>query len=460
MSSGWVLCIDFGTAFSKAAAAPRASWERFSPASVRPLMLDPAGAGNPFLLDSAVFVEAPHVLFGSAAIARADALAQEKRAALRSFKTLLSAGDLERALETVPPASIDPTRSFVLRDLIVLYLAYLQAAMVRGLAADRMLSQVDSFERRYAAPAWRGGDGARMHGAVAGLFAEAETVCRNIGQRLLDPAGVDLEAAREAVRAARAAPTPIQIGLIFEATAAAAYTAIGLGSAATHLAVLDMGAGTTDITALAGQAAKGYHELPQARVTLKQAGDFIDNIIVNVALAKSRAKTPQAQTALWRMLKSEMRDFKEALFASGHASFRFDGRTLKIALRDLEQDRDFRGFAGTLGEAYQHAMKLLADEARADGATELQSVAVGGGAAAPFIQNLIKRTNKIGKVKVMARPATPDWAHAAEFAGNLAPVFPQLAIAIGGALAPEGMLAARGSIPAASARSETLPARD
>jgi hypothetical protein len=47
-----------------------------------------------------------------------------------------------------------------------------------------------------------------------------------------------------------------------------------------------------------------------------------------------------------------------------------------------------------------------------------------------------------GKPSLLARPATPDWAHAPEFQGNLAPVFPQLAIAIGGALAPEGMLAA------------------
>ena len=43
----WTLCIDFGTAFSKAAAAPTGAWTRFDPATVRPLMLNGAGAGGP-----------------------------------------------------------------------------------------------------------------------------------------------------------------------------------------------------------------------------------------------------------------------------------------------------------------------------------------------------------------------------------------------------------------------------
>ena len=48
----------------------------------------------------------------------------------------------------------------------------------------------------------------------------------------------------------------------------------------------------------------------------------------------------------------------------------------------------------------------------------------------------------VGGVKVVPRPATPEWASDGAFAGNLAPVFPQLAVAIGGALAPNSILAA------------------
>ena len=103
--SDWTLCMDFGTAFSKAAAAPAGAWSRFDPAQVRPLMLsghDPEA--NAFLLDSAVFIDDDRVLFGRAAIARAEELDDKKRMALRSFKTLLSVTDLDRALNTNAPA--------------------------------------------------------------------------------------------------------------------------------------------------------------------------------------------------------------------------------------------------------------------------------------------------------------------------------------------------------------------
>ncbi|MBS0386650.1 MAG: hypothetical protein JSS00_15015, partial [Proteobacteria bacterium] len=114
---------------------------------------------------------------------------------------------------------------------------------------------------------------------------------------------------------------------------------------------------------------------------------------------------------------------------------------------------DFRSFSRTLGDAYDAALEVASKFAALHGGREIQSVAVGGGAHAPFIQNLIRRKPKRSKVQVIARPPTPDWAHAAEFRGNLAPVFPQLAIAIGGAIAPADMLAA-GATPAAAVRTD------
>ena len=156
--SAWTLCIDFGTAYSKAAAAPVGAWSDFDPALVRPLMLAGRGArGNAFLLDSAVFVDDTHILFGAEAVARADELAHAKRMALKSFKTLLSVSDLERALNTAAPFSIDPHRIFQMRDLIVLYLAFLTASIGSAAAEDAKLADVRTVELRYAAPAWRSG---------------------------------------------------------------------------------------------------------------------------------------------------------------------------------------------------------------------------------------------------------------------------------------------------------------
>ncbi len=459
MSDGWALCIDFGTAFSKAAAAPLGAWSRFHPGDVRPLTLAREEEANPFLLESAVFVDEERVLFGRAALARADALAHKKRQALRSFKTLLSVSDLDRALNTGAPASIDPNRTFAMRDLVVLYLAYLLAATDRAVRADPALSAAGVIERRYAAPAWRSGDSGGLHTAVVRLFGEAEALRAQIGDKILAPQGVTLKAVGDALPASFSHPRTVQMGLVFEATAAAAYTSIGLEESASHMVVVDMGAGTTDIAAIARAGAR-MEELPEARVTLKQAGDFIDRIVANIVLDTNRwAGSPEQQAILWRLLMRHMRDIKDSLYVDGKAMLRHENRTVSISMRDVEKDRDFRQFVKNLQRAYDASMAAVRDSAIARKRRGIQTIAVGGGANAPFIRALLKRKpSRSNKLVIEARPATPEWAFAPAFRGNLAPVFPQLSIAIGGALAPDTMLAARSELSPGAAGRSGIPA--
>jgi len=458
--SDWTLCIDFGTAYSKAAVAPTGAWSRFDPATVRPLMLSAEGQ-NAFLLDSAVFVDEDRVLFGRVALNEADAQADQKRAALRSFKTLLSVSDLDRALNTNAPLTIDPHRVFQMRDLIVLYLAYLLASIDRAIVADPSLAQGATFSRRYAAPAWRSGDSAGMHDVVVRLFGEAEAFRAIVGKRILSPEGLSLRTISDALPKAMEQAEALEMGLIYEATAAAAYTSVGLENAGSHMIVVDMGAGTTDIAALARLGPRTI-ELPEARVTLKQAGDFIDRIIANRVLESAKwAKRDEERSELWSVLMRQMADIKEAIMADGRATLRNQGRSITLAFKEIEKDEDFRDFYKSLRESYDHALAVVRDDARARGRSEVQAIAVGGGAATPFIQDLIRRKMESTRPRVIPRPATPDWAHAREFRGNLAPVFPQLAIAIGGALAPDSMLAARtGFSRPANDRSGTPAERD
>ncbi|MBC7767582.1 MAG: rod shape-determining protein [Phycisphaerales bacterium] len=458
----WTLCIDFGTAYSKAAAAPADAWSRFEPSMVRPLMLSGHHHhGNPFLLDSAVFVDEGRVLFGRAAIARADALGDKKRMALKSFKTLLSVSDLDRALNTNAPLSIDPHRIFQMRDLIVLYLAFLLEAVEQACAADTLVAGATRMSRRYAAPAWRSGDSAGMHQVIVQLFGEAEAFRALVGKKLMSPDGLPLSTISSALPKALANARAMDIGLIFEATAAAAYTSVGLEDAGSHLIVVDMGAGTTDIAALARVGARTI-ELPEARVTMKQAGDFIDRIIANLVIENaSWARSKDDQSELWNVLMRQMRDIKESVFADGRATLRHRGKNITLSMRDIERDADFKAFYKNLSEAFAHGLMVVRGDAVLRGQTEVQAIAVGGGAAAPFIQGLLKKKTTRATPRVVARPATPDWAHAREFQGNLAPVFPQLAISIGGALAPDDMLAARGGVsPVAAVRTDIEAAPD
>lgn len=459
--SDWTLCIDFGTAFSKAAAAPVGAWSNFEPGRVRPLVLSGADAtGNAFLLDSAVFVDDDRVLFGRAAVERADALVNSKRMALRSFKTLLSVSDLDRALNANAPAGVDPHRVFQMRDLVVLYLAYLLASIDRAVQGDAQLQSATSISRRYAAPAWRAGDSAGMHSVIMRLFSEAEAFRQAAGEKLLAPQGMPLKKISDALPAAESDAQPVQMGLVYEATGAAAYTSIGLPDSGSHLIVVDMGAGTTDIAALAHNRGE-VEELTEARVTLKQAGDFIDRIVANIVLDASKwARAPEEQADLWRLLMTHMRDIKESLFHDGRAVLRHDGRAINIAMRDVERDKDFKLFLKELTKAYEESLRIVRHSAAAQKRRTVQTIAVGGGASAPFIQDLL-RLKPGGNVSAEPRPATPEWAYAPEFQGNLAPVFPQLAIAIGGALAPDSMLATSSGVsPAAGGRTGIRAERD
>lgn len=439
---GWTLCIDFGTAYSKAAIAPSDAWIRGAPAEVRPLMVGEGTGGNPFLLDSALLVDDDRILFGADALAHVNALPHGKRTALRSFKTMLSAKDLERALKTLAPSSIDPHRSFTMRDLLVLYLAYLSEAVEHAIEIDGAVGG-SALRRRYAAPAWREGDTDLMHRVIVDLFAEAEGLRSQLrGSDWWDEGELDIDAARKGLEAARRAPQPAPMGLVYEATAAAAYTSIASEYGASHVIVLDVGAGTTDVAATR-RSGDRIEELREARFTLQKAGDQLDRIIANVAIDSRRlARDQRDQAALWTYLMRNMRDIKESIFLDGRAILSFGGRTHQVALRDVERTPDFKEFKQAMTEAYLIGLEAVRDAAVADGRREIQSVAVGGGAAAPFVQALIRqKPSKAGKLAYVARPSTPGWAHADAFQGNLAPVFPQLAVSIGGALAGEHMLA-------------------
>ena len=365
----WTLCIDFGTAFSKAAAAPADAWAHFDPRLVRPLMMDEEGASNPFLLESAVIVEDERLFFGAEAVDRASRL--QKRQALRSFKTLLSAPDLERALNTAAPFSVDPHRVFTLGDLIVLYLAYLTYAIECAIAADPVLQgRSENMQRRYATPAWREGrEGAAAHATIARLFAEADDVREALGADAFGPDGCTVSAARQAVAAARSVnvdSTP-DMGMIFEATAAAVYTSIGLETDASHFIVVDMGAGTTDIAALVRGRDGHLMELSEARVTLNQAGDFVDRILLNLALdASPGLRKPADQAHLWRSMLRHIRDLKEALFHDERASFRHEGRTITLDLKAMARDKDFKVFFQDLARGYEHALNVVRTRALRD----------------------------------------------------------------------------------------------
>jgi hypothetical protein len=73
----------------------------------------------------------------------------------------------------------------------------------------------------------------------------------------------------------------------------------------------------------------------------------------------------------------------------------------------------------------------------AAGRDEIGVILAGGGSTLPFIQKMAARIRpSIGRIRsVRVQPLVPEWAKDPAFKNQLAPIFPQVAISIGGAVA-------------------------
>lgn len=445
MSGDWRICIDFGTALSKAAVAPVASAADASFDDVarrtRPLAIgQAAGETAPFFARCALFLTQGRIHFGQRALARAEAESDSGREALLSFKTILAAPDLEAALAARAPRAVDPHGLFSRRDLVVLYLAWLLTLVDAAASAGGVLTPGHA-RLRYTRPGWRPEAVDASHHVVARLIDEADMAAAICGARLRDEGGLDLEEARRALERAAASHAPSRVDeCVFEAVAAAACRLEGAGARAGWL-VFDMGAGTTDLAAVFYDEGRA-REIAKARMTLSAAGDHLDRILLNRFLARARkAKSVEAQSALWRALLLSVRERKEGLFLDGKAVVRFAGQALTVRRAEVEGDEDFKGFRDALRAAYAQSLETSARAASEAGLRELDIVLAGGGAHLPFVRDMALKTKAKSRVTLRVADAMPPWARAEALAGQLAPLYPQLSIAMGGAMAPPALAA-------------------
>ncbi len=312
----WTICVDFGTAVSKAAAAWRAPQTPFDSSHVRLLRLGEGDGDNPYVLKSVLFLEGGRIFFGETGWRRAQAQnARANRQALSSFKTLLSSADLEDSIGQLVSPRVDPTGIFRQRELIVLYLAFLIRRIDHAQEMDRTLVNLPRPRLRYSYPGWTATDSAARHRLIARLFDEGMIVADLLNKDFGANEGLSYEEAREALRKAEGVRVASRIeGVVFEATAAATCSLLGNGAPTRKLvAVIDMGAGTTDIGGYALNNG-GVQEIPGVQRTIDIAGDTIDRVLMNIFLKKApKSKKNDPHAFLWRHLIPQIRDLKERL---------------------------------------------------------------------------------------------------------------------------------------------------
>jgi actin-like ATPase involved in cell morphogenesis len=227
-------------------------------------------------------------------------------------------------------------------------------------------------------------------------------------------------------------------GVVFEATAAASCRLVAHDGGAAHAAVIDMGAGTTDIGGYSVSEAGGVEEMIGVQRTLDIAGDTFDRVLMNLIMKKAHhVRGEKARGQFWRALIPQIRTLKEAIIADGFCSVTENGKTIKVKLKEMMRRPDFKKAMKEIDVAYLAALHEISGAALDAGHHEIAIVLAGGGANYPFLQALAARAKPLkGKVRINVQPLVPDWARGGSFDERLAAVFPQLSIAIGGAMAP------------------------
>jgi|CXWL01.1.fsa_nt_gi molecular chaperone DnaK (HSP70) len=432
------ICIDFGTAMSKASLCldPAMPLD----AGVRPIPIGAvSGAEHALLTPSVLFVDGGRLFFGPAALQRARSGVDSNRDPLVSFKTVLGARDVEQALAVKMRPSVDPTATFTHRHALVLYLAYLDQLIRDALSrVNNVPIGVADARRRYTSPVWRPGSGVDL--IFEGIFNEAAAVSFKLGRLLLSAEGISIAQCKDALDKAAATPGNGRLDTgVFEPHAAAAASLAYTNQPTRMVLVVDMGAGTTDIAAFDFDESSdppSLTEIKEARQCSALAGDEIDRLLVALLARKRGAGNKEEEIRFLRMAKLVARDLKKELFAQNRCELKDGWKSVSIRAADMAEDPQFRNFQVALGNAIAKSLAAVVARARASGVDTIDVVLAGGGSHLPFMQSLIRTVAQSVAQGVALRvgPLSPASTLYSRVDDYFSGVFPQIAISVGGSL--------------------------
>jgi molecular chaperone DnaK (HSP70) len=433
------ICIDFGTALSKASICldPTLPLE----VGVKPLPIGAVTrAAHPLLTPSVLFVEAGRVFFGPLALEYAQRGAAQGRDPLLSFKTVLGAKDATTILAQKMRPSVDPTGTLTHRDALVLYLAYLDQLVREAIAVTQgMPPGASEVKRRYTSPVWRIGNGPDR--VFEAIFNEAASVSQRLARLFLSKEGISIAQCKDALD--KAAKTPgngkLEAG-VFEPHAAAAASLAFTTAPTNFVLVFDIGAGTTDVAAFEFDERTNppaLNEITEARQCSGLAGDEIDRILIELYFRKRGGDQNQAEEQrVLRMFKLSARELKQQLFQHGKVILRTGWNTTTIKLIDLTDDPQFKEYQAALTRIIAASLAPVVHRAQAYGAQVIDVVLAGGGSNLPFLPDLVRSAaaQNPRSVPLRVSPLSPTSRLYEGIDPALGGAFPQIAMSVGGAL--------------------------
>jgi hypothetical protein len=285
LESDFMLCLDFGTAFSKAAAT-----------SYNDELLELGlgqEAGEPtlqFPVHSTMYVTGERVWFGPQALDRSLAEADPRRRRFESPKQQMSQGDLESLKRQVPDEGVNTSSiQFSKYELIQLYLAYLTDLATTQIARHGCSRTV---RRRFARPCWAKERALRANAAFREMLGKGQIIADTLHGEWAE--GLPLHRARAVLDRIESLPTyrrDLVDQDVVEATAAASGALKGVSGRSIFL-VADVGAGTCDFGLFFVAGGQRIAEMAGSTQVLRRAGDHIDELLLAALLARAHVDSP------------------------------------------------------------------------------------------------------------------------------------------------------------------------
>jgi molecular chaperone HscA len=452
-SQNLVLCLDFGTAKSKAFAGIAS--DDPLPDDMIELGLgrrDHDPDGSVYGVSSSVWISDEGLMFaGSEALVHSQQfiLGDKKRRRLDSIKQELNLSNFESNLQgRLLEAEINPTAiDLSYQDALCFFLGYLTDLATSELASRGYPRNV---RRRFTVPCWRPTQREWASAEIHRCLKRAQILADTFHGKWRD--GIHVAEFKAASSAASQYESKlshlideshqITAGGILEPLAAGSGRFWADRSTRNLVLVLDVGAGTTDFSLfwVVQDSSSGHRRafpVHPCNEAVRMAGDTIDDILLGKLVASAHGHpndTIKSRIATDLRLRG-LRRMKEQLFKTGRLEVRLvTDQTVTLERNEFENSTEVRTFSSEIRKVLSGFLSRAHESwTRTPGTPMI--VLTGGSAGLPLIQSLATDTWKLSEQPIrFARTRAIPQMISDSFDEDFQREYPQLAVAIGGVL--------------------------
>jgi molecular chaperone HscA len=433
------LCLDFGTAMSKATLV-----HDDEPEHIVVLELGKPGDQeqlSPVMLISSVYIDNEGLIwFGKSAVDRSQIEGNDgSRQRLDNIKRRLSEDGYNELVRT-PTFAPDGVK-VTYGEMIIAYLMFLTWATNRSLES---LGYARNIRRRFAMPCFPGEKSRDVSHTLRKTLGEAQILADTFSDSMMSgiPVGDFVEAVKE-VKAAKF-DFPYMGEDITEPLGVAGALMSWRNRVDMLVMVVDVGAGTSDFSLYRvvvdpQRSENTALEISSSARGITEAGNYLDRVLIEFILKKADITFTDQDAVLTRgKLELNIRDYKETLFNEEFVFIALpNNKDVEIELDEFISLEAVKSFGKSLKDAMENILETVdesvVDWVHASPGRYLTIALTGGGATLPMVQDLAREplTIRGRKVPVQAALPFPKWLE--DEYSELEDDFARIAVSLGGA---------------------------